>query len=99
MFWSDLGPQVGYEAIGIIDSTLKTVGVWAEATTADTPEAATQQGGNIRGTADGEQPNSSSVGSSVAATGSAAPMPAPANMPAHKKFGKVRKHSHFARCS
>ena len=28
MFWSDLGLEVGYEAIGIIDSTLPTVGVF-----------------------------------------------------------------------
>ncbi|XP_012534213.1 apoptosis-inducing factor 1, mitochondrial isoform X2 [Monomorium pharaonis] len=30
MFWSDLGPDVGYEAIGIIDSSLPTVGVFAK---------------------------------------------------------------------
>ncbi|XP_032522953.2 apoptosis-inducing factor 1, mitochondrial-like [Danaus plexippus] len=29
MFWSDLGPQLGYEAIGIIDSELRTVGVFS----------------------------------------------------------------------
>jgi programmed cell death 8 (apoptosis-inducing factor) len=29
MFWSDLGPKIGYEAVGLIDSSLKTVGVWA----------------------------------------------------------------------
>ncbi|XP_033216403.1 apoptosis-inducing factor 1, mitochondrial isoform X2 [Belonocnema kinseyi] len=28
MFWSDLGLEVGYEAIGIIDSTLPTVGIF-----------------------------------------------------------------------
>lgn len=33
MFWSDLGPDVGYEAIGIIDSSLPTVGVFAKAET------------------------------------------------------------------
>lgn len=31
MFWSDLGPDVGYEAIGIVDSALPTVGVFAKA--------------------------------------------------------------------
>lgn len=31
MFWSDLGPDVGYEAIGIVDSSLPTVGVFAKA--------------------------------------------------------------------
>ncbi|CAG2100741.1 unnamed protein product [Medioppia subpectinata] len=43
MFWSDLGPQVGYEAIGIVDSTLPTVGVFAKATEKDTPKAAAEQ--------------------------------------------------------
>lgn len=40
MFWSDLGPQVGYEAIGIVDATLPTVGVFAKATANDSPAAA-----------------------------------------------------------
>lgn len=35
MFWSDLGPDVGYEAVGIIDSSLPTVGVFAKATEAN----------------------------------------------------------------
>ncbi|XP_077983754.1 apoptosis-inducing factor 1, mitochondrial-like [Glandiceps talaboti] len=39
MFWSDLGPDVGYEAIGIVDSSLPTVGVFAKATEKDTPKA------------------------------------------------------------
>lgn len=30
MFWSDLGSDVGYEAIGIVDSSLPTVGVFAK---------------------------------------------------------------------
>lgn len=30
MFWSDLGPRVGYEAIGLVDATLPTVGVFAK---------------------------------------------------------------------
>lgn len=30
MFWSDLGPKVAYEGIGIIDSTLPTVSVFAQ---------------------------------------------------------------------
>ncbi|TSR75237.1 Apoptosis-inducing factor 1, mitochondrial [Bagarius yarrelli] len=45
MFWSDLGPDVGYEAIGIVDSILPTVGVFAKATAKDTPKAATEQSG------------------------------------------------------
>lgn len=39
MFWSDLGPDVGYEAIGIIDPSLPTVGVFAKASEKDTPKA------------------------------------------------------------
>ncbi|CAO1410786.1 unnamed protein product [Diamesa tonsa] len=30
MFWSDLGPTVGYEAIGLVDSSLRTVAVFAK---------------------------------------------------------------------
>ncbi|ELU02751.1 hypothetical protein CAPTEDRAFT_224029 [Capitella teleta] len=44
MFWSDLGPEVGYEAIGLVDSSLRTVGVFAKATSEDTPRAAQQAG-------------------------------------------------------
>ncbi|KJE94219.1 programmed cell death protein 8 [Capsaspora owczarzaki ATCC 30864] len=39
-FWSDLGPKIGYEAIGIVDSSLETVSIWAKASAADTPQAA-----------------------------------------------------------
>lgn len=39
MFWSDLGPEVGYEAIGVVDSSLPTVGVFAKATITDNPKA------------------------------------------------------------
>ncbi|XP_011638401.1 apoptosis-inducing factor 1, mitochondrial [Pogonomyrmex barbatus] len=35
MFWSDLGLDVGYEAIGIVDSSLPTVGVFANPTEAN----------------------------------------------------------------
>ncbi|KAI8359064.1 apoptosis-inducing factor, mitochondrion-associated, C-term-domain-containing protein [Choanephora cucurbitarum] len=40
MFWSDLGPEIGYEAVGLIDAQLSTVSVWAKATAQDTPAAA-----------------------------------------------------------
>lgn len=36
MFWSDLGPKVGYEAIGVIDATLPTVSVFAKRTPEET---------------------------------------------------------------
>ncbi|XP_018085131.1 apoptosis-inducing factor 1, mitochondrial isoform X2 [Xenopus laevis] len=45
MFWSDLGPEVGYEAIGIVDSALPTVGVFAKATEKDTPKRAAEESG------------------------------------------------------
>lgn len=45
MFWSDLGPSVGYEAIGIVDSKLPTVGVFAKATAKDTPQAVVEETG------------------------------------------------------
>ncbi|EFA01621.1 apoptosis-inducing factor 1, mitochondrial isoform X1 [Tribolium castaneum] len=49
MFWSDLGPDVGYEAIGIVDSSLPTVGVFAKASDKDTPKAVvTETGEGIR---------------------------------------------------
>lgn len=42
---SDLGPDVGYEAIGLVDSSLPTVGVFAKATAQDNPKSATEQSG------------------------------------------------------
>lgn len=42
MFWSDLGPDVGFEAIGLVESHLQTVGVFARPTQQD--EAADVQG-------------------------------------------------------
>jgi len=43
-----LGPDVGYEAIGIVDSSLQTVGVFAKATAADTPKAAEESKEGVR---------------------------------------------------
>jgi len=48
MFWSDLGPEIGYEAIGLVDAKLPTIGIWAAASGADTPQAAVKGGSNIR---------------------------------------------------
>lgn len=36
---SDLGPKIGFEAIGLVDSSLQTVGLFAEADENDTPAA------------------------------------------------------------
>lgn len=41
MFWSDLGVKIGYEATGVIDSTLRTVSVFAARS--DTDEIRTIQ--------------------------------------------------------
>ena len=30
MFWSDIGPNIGFEAMGLVDSRLKSVSVFAE---------------------------------------------------------------------
>ncbi|XP_046876359.1 apoptosis-inducing factor 1, mitochondrial isoform X4 [Hypomesus transpacificus] len=71
MFWSDLGPDVGYEAIGIVDSSLPTVGVFAKATAKDTPRAAAEMSGTgIRSESETEAVASSPVASST-------PPPAP----------------------
>ena len=35
---SDVGPDVGFEAVGLVDAKLETVGVWAK-TKEDTPKA------------------------------------------------------------
>eukprot|EP01147_Barroeca_monosierra_P007106 gene7106-436_t len=59
IFWSDLGSSVGFEAIGIVDSSLQTVGVWARATELDTPKAAVETG-NIRGGIDEADPAATS---------------------------------------
>jgi len=80
MFWSDLGPDVGYEAIGIVDSSLPTVGVFAKATAKDTPKAATEQSGTgIRSESETEATAISPVASST---------PAPAPLQQKDEYGK-----------
>ncbi|RWS16828.1 apoptosis-inducing factor 1: mitochondrial-like isoform X2 [Dinothrombium tinctorium] len=66
MFWSDLGPSVGYEAIGIIDSALPTVGVFAKATEKDTPKAAVEASGEgVRSEVE-EKPSKSASSKNIA---------------------------------
>ncbi|XP_041657878.1 apoptosis-inducing factor 1, mitochondrial isoform X12 [Cheilinus undulatus] len=80
MFWSDLGPDVGYEAIGIVDSSLPTVGVFAKATAKDTPKAATEKSGTgIRSESETEDTAVSPVASST---------PAPAEEQHKDDYGK-----------
>ncbi|XP_035035367.2 apoptosis-inducing factor 1, mitochondrial isoform X4 [Hippoglossus stenolepis] len=80
MFWSDLGPDVGYEAIGIVDSSLPTVGVFAKATAKDTPRAATEESGTgIRSESETEETAVSPVASST---------PAPALEQQKDNYGK-----------
>lgn len=45
MFWSDLGPQLGYEAIGVIDSRLATVAVFSEEAVTEAGAEAAVAGG------------------------------------------------------
>ncbi|KAH8281690.1 hypothetical protein KR054_002319 [Drosophila jambulina] len=44
MFWSDLGPEIGYEGVGLVDSSLPTVGVFA------LPSNASERGDNLAAT-------------------------------------------------
>ena len=44
-----MGPEIGYEAIGLVDSELPTEAVFAKASSADTPAAvATKTGESLR---------------------------------------------------
>ncbi|KAJ7372103.1 Apoptosis-inducing factor 1, mitochondrial [Desmophyllum pertusum] len=80
MFWSDLGPDVGYEAIGLVDSMLPTVGVWAKATKADTPKAVVEATGEgMRSETEGEGAESSPVPTEP-------PAPVPSEL--SEEFGK-----------
>jgi programmed cell death 8 (apoptosis-inducing factor) len=38
-----LGPKIGFEAIGLIDSSLQTFGLFAKADENDTPQAAANE--------------------------------------------------------
>eukprot|EP00128_Syssomonas_multiformis_P010640 Colp12_sorted_trinity150504_noHs@35240 len=40
MYWSDIGPEIGYEAIGICDSSLPTLSVWAKSPKKEEPAIA-----------------------------------------------------------
>nr|XP_005494027.2 apoptosis-inducing factor 1, mitochondrial [Zonotrichia albicollis] len=71
MFWSDLGPNVGYEAIGLVDSSLPTVGVFAKATAKDTPKCATE----LSGTGIRSESETEAEASEVQISQSSSPMP------------------------
>ncbi|KAF9163616.1 Apoptosis-inducing factor 1, mitochondrial [Mortierella sp. AD010] len=45
MFWSDLGPHIGYEAVGILDSKLSTVSIWTKKPTVAATDATTEDAG------------------------------------------------------
>ncbi|KAI1280875.1 Apoptosis-inducing factor 1, mitochondrial [Halotydeus destructor] len=45
MFWSDLGPEVGFEAIGLVDPKFQTVGVFGKPTPKDTTQENLQEEG------------------------------------------------------
>lgn len=44
MFWSDLGPEIGYEGIGLVDASLPTVGCFA------LPSKSDRKADNLSGT-------------------------------------------------
>ena len=44
MFWSDLGPNIGFEAIGLTDSDLQTVAVYAKGGSDDQPAKSDNEG-------------------------------------------------------
>jgi programmed cell death 8 (apoptosis-inducing factor) len=48
MFWSDLGKEVGYEAVGLVDSSLTTVSVWSRAGPEDQPGTAELDPSDVR---------------------------------------------------
>lgn len=60
MFWSDLGPRVGYEAIGLVDATLPTVGVFAKH-----PENDTTTVENVATSSTENRPNIDKVSTAV----------------------------------
>lgn len=43
MFWSDLGPKITFEAIGIIDSSLPTVAIYAKSEEDESDEKAQEK--------------------------------------------------------
>jgi len=75
MFWSDLGPEVGYEAIGLVDSRLETVSVFALGTEADTPKALVKKTGEGVRSLTEEKSKIGSGGASVSTTSSTSPAP------------------------
>lgn len=44
MFWSDLGPNIGFEAIGLTDSSLQTIAVYAKGEPGDQPAKSDNEG-------------------------------------------------------
>lgn len=52
MFWSDIGPDVGYEAIGIVDSSFPTVGVFAKVALQELSSKAVAEGAVAAAAAD-----------------------------------------------
>lgn len=88
MFWSDIGPDVGYEAIGIVDSKLPTVAVFAKASEKDTPKAAVAASGEAM-RSDSENKEADITNSTVANTTTPATTTTPAVAESgNDKYGK-----------
>jgi len=74
MFWSDLGPEVGYEAIGLVDSRLETVSVFALGSEDDTPRGVVEKTGEgVRSIT--EEKSKVPSGAGVSTTSSTSPAP------------------------
>lgn len=64
MFWSDLGPKVGYEALGIIDSTLPTISVFAKKAPGDSAPKSDSHAANTKPNSQAENKPSTPTSSS-----------------------------------
>ncbi|KAG0337797.1 Apoptosis-inducing factor 1, mitochondrial [Podila humilis] len=76
MFWSDLGPHIGYEAVGILDSKLSTVSIWTKKPVAT--DANKTESSDATTTTDGTTSSDASSSSSTPERATATPMPAEA---------------------
>eukprot|EP00053_Salpingoeca_punica_P019025 m.189715 g.189715 ORF g.189715 m.189715 type:complete len:624 (-) comp17552_c2_seq1:2500-4371(-) len=70
LFWSDIGPDVSFEAIGIVDSRLPTVSIWSAKK--DAPQRAEGQASDSTAATNAEAANAAALATSGAASADAA---------------------------
>ncbi|KAF9969318.1 Apoptosis-inducing factor 1, mitochondrial, partial [Modicella reniformis] len=61
MFWSDLGPHIGYEAVGVLDSKLSTVSVWTKKPTTGAVDAEKKEGSSSPSSSSSSSSSSSAI--------------------------------------